>query len=59
MESQQTCPERPPKRADAGTTIDDGGCPSFVLDTGDTVILKPLDGRTLGERLRPVFSATE
>ncbi|MFI0355299.1 hypothetical protein [Actinomadura sp. 9N407] len=42
-----------------GTTGDNGGCPSFVMDTGDTIILKPLDGRTLGEKLRPVFSATK
>jgi hypothetical protein len=41
-----------------GTTTDDGNCPSFVMDTGHTIILKPLDGHTLGERLRPVFSAT-
>jgi hypothetical protein len=42
-----------------GKTTDNGDCPSFVVDTGDTIILRPLDGRTLGERLRPVFSATE
>jgi hypothetical protein len=42
-----------------GTTTDDGDCPSVVVDSGDTIILKPLDGRTLGEKLRPVFSATK
>jgi hypothetical protein len=40
-----------------GTTSDNGDCPSFVMDTGDTIILKPLNGRTLGKKLRPVFSA--
>ncbi|XVQ14242.1 hypothetical protein ACQP1W_17370 [Spirillospora sp. CA-255316] len=42
-----------------GTTADDGDCPRVVVDTGDTIILKPLDGRALGEKLRPVFSATK
>jgi hypothetical protein len=42
-----------------GTTGDNGDCPSFVVDTGDTIILKPLDGRALGQKLRPVFSATK
>jgi hypothetical protein len=36
-----------------------GDCPSVIVDTGDTIILKPLSGRTLGEKLRPVFSATK
>ncbi|WP_433472487.1 hypothetical protein ACQPZP_26815 [Spirillospora sp. CA-142024] len=42
-----------------GTTNEDGDCPSVVVDSGDTIILKPLVGRTLGEKLRPVFSAAE
>lgn len=42
-----------------GTSTDDGDCPSVVVDTGDTVILKPLNGRTLAEKLRPVFNAAE
>jgi hypothetical protein len=42
-----------------GTTNDSGDCPSFVVDTGDTIILKPLDGRTLGAKLHSVFSATK
>lgn len=42
-----------------GTTTDNGNCPRFLVDTSDTIILKPLDGRTLGEKLRPVFSATK
>jgi hypothetical protein len=42
-----------------GATSEDGDCPSFVVDTGDTIILKPLNGRTLGKKLRPVFSAAK
>jgi hypothetical protein len=40
-----------------GRTTDKSDCPSVVVDTGDTIILKPLDGRTLGEKLRPLFNA--
>jgi hypothetical protein len=39
-----------------GTAKNRGNCPSVVVDFGDTVIVKPLDGRALGTKLRPVFS---
>ncbi|WP_143228246.1 hypothetical protein [Actinomadura meyerae] len=42
-----------------GTKSRNGNCPSFVVDAKDTIILKPMDGRALGEKLRPVFRAVK
>lgn len=33
-------------------------CPTVVVDTGRTIILERLDGRALGKRLHPHFTAT-
>lgn len=40
-----------------GASSRNGDCPDFVVDASDTIILKPLDGRALGAKLRSVFSA--
>lgn len=39
-----------------GTKASRDSCPSFVVDTGHTVVLRGLDGKVLGRALRPLFS---